>query len=108
MNGKEILLQFIKIGFYPTAEAVIDSFDFTACQCAYDGETLTVGEYTLWDLGRRRLAVHRVTFPVSTIRRMLKYGKQGFTVCSGGITKVLADTIADPSLQQNMDTEYVD
>uniref|UniRef100_UPI003C724CEE hypothetical protein n=1 Tax=Roseomonas chloroacetimidivorans TaxID=1766656 RepID=UPI003C724CEE len=75
----EIDVQLIRFAFYLDAEAVLDSFDFTICQFAYDGETLTAGEFALWDLGRKRLAIHRVSFPVSTMRRMIKYASQGFT-----------------------------
>lgn len=99
-------IQMIRFAFYESAEAVIDSFDFTICQLAYDGDELTVGDHTLWDLGRRRLAVHKVTFPVSSTRRLLKYGAQGFTACNGCLATLLRATASNPEL--DMETAYVD
>jgi hypothetical protein len=99
-------VQLIRIGFYPTAEVVIDSFDFTICQFAFDGETLTTGEFALWDLGRKRLAVHKITYPVSSARRLLKYAAQGFTACSGCLNALVMATANNPELRT--DIEYVD
>lgn len=102
------LIQCIKFKFYESAAEVVDSFDFTICQCAFDGETLTLGEFTLWDLARKRLVIHKITYPVSTMRRMLKYTKQGFYACAGCLQKILADTATSTELQQQLDIEYVD
>ena len=51
--------------------------------------------------------VDRLTFGASTIRRMLKYGKQGFTFCQGTIVSVLEEVGKDPTLIHG-DMAYVD
>lgn len=99
-------VQCIRFAFYATADAVIDSFDFTICQFAFDGVSLSVGTYSLWDLGRKRLAVHRVTFPVSSMRRVLKYATQGFKACNGCLATLLRATADNPSLKTEI--AYVD
>lgn len=99
-------VQCIRFAFYASAEEVIDSFDFTICQFAFDGINLTAGHYSLWDLGRKRLAVHRVTFPVSSMRRVLKYASQGFKACNGCLATLLRATAENPSL--NTEIAYVD
>lgn len=99
-------VQCIRFAFYASAEQVIDSFDFTICQFAFDGTDLTTGEYSLWDLGRKRLAVHRITFPVSSMRRVLKYAAQGFKACNGCLAALLRATADNPAL--NMEIAYVD
>jgi hypothetical protein len=99
-------IQMIRFAFYADAAAVIDSFDFTICQFAYDGQALTVGDFSLWDLGRKRLAVHKITYPVSSMRRMLKYGQQGFTVCTGAMQALLVQSVALPELK--LEIAYVD
>ena len=99
-------VQCIRFAFYANAQAVIDSFDFTICQFAFDGVNLSAGEYSLWDLGRKRLAVHRVTFPVSSMRRVLKYATQGFKACNGCLATLLRATAENPSL--NTEIAYVD
>jgi hypothetical protein len=105
---KERDVQAIKIAFYENAAAVIDSFDFTICMFAFDGETLTSGEHALWDLGRKRLAVHKITYPTASVRRMLKYGKQGFTVCNGAIAELLRQTANSPEALARLNIFYVD
>lgn len=107
-DGFPVEVQCIRFAFYQNASAVVDSFDFTICMFAFDGETLTVGDHALWDLGRKRLAVHKITFPVSTMRRLLKYGRQGFTACKGALTQILQQTATTPELLQQLDIEYVD
>lgn len=101
-------VQCIRFAFYVDAAAVIDSFDYTICQLAYDGETLTLGEFTLWDLGRRRLAIHKLTYPVATMRRMLKYASQGFTACAGCMATILTETASKPEILAQMGVTYVD
>lgn len=99
-------IQLIRFQFYRTAAEVIDSFDFTLCQVAFDGNTLTIGDFTLWDLGRKRLAVNRITFPVSSMRRLLKYTRQGFYACNGALNELLRATADNPELRT--DIAYVD
>ena len=106
--GASRLIQLIRFKFYADASAVADSFDFTVCQFVFDGVTLTCGEFSLWDLGRRRLAVHRITYPLSTMRRVLKYANQGFTACPGALTTILTATADDPALRQQLHIHYVD
>ncbi len=105
-SGLPVDVQCIRFAFYADAQAVIDSFDFTICQFAFDGTDLTAGPYSLWDLGRKRLAVHKVTFPVSSMRRVLKYARQGFRACDGCLATLLRATAENPSL--NMEIAYVD
>lgn len=101
-------IQCIRFAFYQSAQAVIDSFDYTICMLAFDGNTLTLGDFTLWDLGRKRLAIHKITFPVSTMRRMLKYTSQGFWACSGCLATILKAVPENPELLAQMKIEYVD
>ena len=101
-------IQAIRFRFYESAEAVIDSFDYTITQFAFDGEFLITTPYALWDLGRKKLAIHKVTYPVATMRRMLKYTRQGFTACSGCMAQLLRDTTSSPEAMGFLDLQYVD
>ena len=107
VDDKQTIVQCITMAWYATPAALIDSFDFTLCQLAYDGAMLHCGDYALWDIGRKRLAVHKITYAVSSVRRFLKYSKQGYTVCSGAIESVLRAVIEDPS-KVHAELEYVD
>lgn len=111
-EGKKITLpklkvQAINISRYPTAEAVLDSFDFTLCQFAFDGEDLICGEYALWDLGRNLLVPHKVSFGTATLRRLIKYTKQGFRICGGGLSDILEQVVAAPDII-HAETHYID
>lgn len=108
VGDKSVRAQLIKFAYYTNAAAVIDSFDFTICQFAYDGLTLTCGEFSLWDLARKRLAIHKITFPLSTMRRVLKYTNQGFTACGGALTAILTATADEPKLRETLHIQYID
>lgn len=110
LEGMErpIDVQAIKFSFYASAEAVIDSFDYTITMFALDGDDLVTTPEALWDLGRKRLAIHRVTYPVATMRRMLKYGRQGFTACQGCMATLLRETASNPAALDALGIEYVD
>lgn len=90
-------LQAIHVTYYETPQAVIDSFDFTICQLITDGDRLETGEFTLWDLARKRLVLHKLEHPVPTMRRMIKYTKQGFYACSGMMSDFLNRVARMPS-----------
>jgi hypothetical protein len=103
----EMKVQAITFAYFPNAEAVIDSFDFTLSQFAYDGESVYVGAFSLWDVARKRLVMHRVSYAVSTVRRLMKYAAQGYTVCPGALAELLKQVVADPSVI-NAETQYID
>jgi hypothetical protein len=105
--GPELIVQAVKLAWYASPEAVIDSFDFTICQFCFDGTHVICGEYALWDLGRNRLVPHRISFATATLRRLLKYTRQGFRICAGGLTKLLEDVVAAPEII-HADTQYID
>lgn len=105
---RTIAVQCIRFQYYPSPDEVLDSFDFTVCQFAFDGEHIFAGEYAMWDLGRKRLSINKVTFPLSSMRRLLKYTRQGFTACDGCLA-ALATAISDnPALADTMHIKYVD
>lgn len=97
-NGDKVklIVQLIRIRFYESPEALLDEFDFTICQFAYDGNEMICSAYALWDVSRRRISVHRISFAVASVRRLMKYSKQGFTVCGGAIRELLGQVIQRP------------
>ena len=104
-----IVVQGINFQYYPDgAPTVIDSFDYTITQFCLAGTTLHTTDMALWDLGRRKLSINKITYPVATMRRMLKYTKQGFTACAGCMQDLLTKTAQSPEAMASMDIEYVD
>ncbi len=104
---KNITVQCISIGFYNGIEAVLDSFDFTICQFGFDGQQLYCGDYALWDLARKRVVVNKITYPVASVRRLIKYTGQGFYACAGCLKQILETVVAEPRLIENS-TLYID
>lgn len=104
-----IVVQGINFQYFPDgAPTVIDAFDYTITQFALSGVSLYTTDIALWDLGRRKLSINKVTYPVATMRRMLKYTKQGFTACAGCMQTLLTETAKSPEALASMDVEYVD
>lgn len=103
-----IIVQAIHFKYYNNTEEVLDSFDYTISQFVYDGDNLHTTTEALWDLGRRKLALHRVTYPVATMRRMLKYCNQGFTACGGCMADLYVKTMDNPDALGELDIAYVD
>ena len=107
INNKSRLIQLVKIDYYQTVDDLLDTFDFTITQFAYDGNYLYCGDYSLWDLSRRKLALHKMTYGVATMRRMLKYTNQGFEACAGVMQSILQSVVDDPNVI-NSDIQYID
>lgn len=103
----EMEIQLIKFRWYETAEEVIDSFDFTLCQFAYDGEWIFLSDFALWDVARRKLVPHKITYGTASLRRLIKYANQGFTACGGALSEILRQVAQDPSIIQE-ETLYID
>lgn len=103
----EMEIQLINFQYYENAEQVIDSFDYTLCQFAYDGAYIYMSDFALWDVARKKLVPHKITFGAASIRRMMKYANQGFNVCGGCITEVLRQVAENPSIIQS-ETLYID
>lgn len=105
--GPELKVQAIRIAFHETLAAVLDSFDFSLCQCGFDGTNLMFGQWALWDIANKRLVPGEIRYGTSTIRRIIKYTRQGFTICGGGIASILEQVVDRPEIIQR-EVEYVD
>ncbi len=79
----ELKVQAIRASYHHALETMLETFDFSLCQTGYDGTDFVFGPYTLYDLARRRL---------------LKYTRQGYTVCNGGLAHLLKQVVDDPSI----------
>lgn len=102
--NKDIKIQLIKKE-YGSIEDILNSFDFTICQFAILGDVLYTGPYSLWDLGRKRLVVNKITYPLASMRRVIKYTKQGFYACDGCLATIMESAIDNPDWQ---DIKYID
>ena len=106
---KAIKIQLIKISFYGSIEKLFETFDFTICQCgiqiicikdstgnvnySLENSTLYFSDYFLFDFIRNRLVINKITYPVASLRRMIKYTKQGFYACPGCMESFLNEVV---------------
>lgn len=104
---KTYLIQLIKIDFYVDLAECLDSFDYTLCQAGYDGEKFLFGDLTLWDIGRKHLVVNKITYPVASLRRLLKYTSQGYYACGSCLEALLNSAAKQPELMENK-SKYID
>ena len=103
----EMKIQVITLRYYSSLEDVIGSFDFTICQFGWDGDSICVGDFSLWDVARKRLVPLQITYAASSIRRLIKYARQGYTVCGGALGEILNQVVENPEIIQQ-DTQYID
>lgn len=106
-GGPELKVQAIRIEYFESLDAVLESFDFSICQCGFDGARMAFGPWTLWDLANNKLVPGRLRYGASSLRRVIKYTRQGFTICGGGLADMLEQVAADPSIIRG-EVEYVD
>ena len=89
-DGSKIKVQLI-LETMGSPESVIDTFDFTACCAAYDGTTLFLNPRFVRDVKKKSLELHTLTFPVATLKRMIKYSNKGYNVNEAA--RSIVDTI---------------
>jgi len=73
-------VQFICAVFSETIEALIDSFDFTVCQFAFDGKTLYTGDNSFTHLKERKIILNNVFDVYASMIHLKKYIDRGFVI----------------------------
>lgn len=85
---RSVDVQLVGTHFFPSPKETMESFDFTVCCCALDSSEIYMHEHFMEDLAARRLAINKLPFPLSTLERLQKYSKKGFTACNGTLLEV--------------------
>ena len=78
--NKTITLQLVSFRFFDNIKALLDGFDFTACQFGFDGNFLCTGDTSLEDLRNREIIFNNVLDNVATGIHIEKYTKIGFKI----------------------------
>lgn len=100
-------LQIIRKHSFDSPEKTLEAFDFTVCAMAVSPSRVVMHENAMLDLAMRRLAVIALPFPLSSMKRALKYSGNGFKICSGELTKLIeAIQKASPVSQQDSPGRY--
>lgn len=92
---RKIKIQLITEKEYDSVEALLDSFDLTAAMFAVDfTNTVYYTEQAVEDVKNKKLNLHKISYPVSTFKRIMKYIMlHGFK--AGDIGKQFVDRIAE-------------
>jgi hypothetical protein len=96
-------IQLIKLVWFENKSSVINSFDFTVTQFAMDNNGLTYDPLALIDLLKKTIVIHKSQYPVTTLRRLIKYSNKGFHVSPLTLLQVAEDIknaveVQDPNL----------
>lgn len=74
---------------YQSVGEILSSFDYTLCCFVTDFNKLWTTPEALWDTGRMKLVPQNITYPISSLRRLIKYTSKGFRICNGGLNDLL-------------------
>lgn len=78
--GRNIHVQLITETEYNNTQSLIDTFDITACCCAWDGNSFSFHEMFHDDCESKTVKLNNVEYHVSTFKRMMKYKDKGYTI----------------------------
>lgn len=92
-------VQLIRRSFYATARELVDDFDITVCQVAWDGKRLIASDSFAGDVANRRLRISRIG--PNTTKRFVKYWTYGYQPCDADVDMILNAT--DQNLQAGKD-----
>jgi hypothetical protein len=79
---------------------LIDSFDYTVCCAMLNFEEFRYHDNFFQDVLSKHLRVNKITFPLSSLERMQKYIKKGYTACNGTLLS-LSKEIQKVNLDNN-------
>jgi hypothetical protein len=108
LKKKNMHVQIIMDKLFKTPQEVINSFDFTICMYATDGEFLYTTKDALKHLKQRALMLNKITYPASTIKRFGKYQKHGFKLPEGTIKQFVQILTESPDDVIDFFRVYVD
>jgi hypothetical protein len=67
-----------------------------------------MGEYALLDVMRKRIVINKITYPVSSLRRLIKYTHQGYYACNGCLQELLTFAADNKNLVVENPVYYID
>lgn len=86
------IVQLMHFDFFPTAQDVFNTFDFTCCMAALDrdGDAFVFDDRFFQHCSQRFLSFHPGTrYPFASLLRVLKYQGRGYTIGKGDLLKIL-------------------
>ncbi len=97
-------VQVIRKHKFDSMQATIDAFDFTCISAAYDGDRFCCHNRFHEDAAKSALVINRLKFPLSTMKRALRYAGNGYSLCPVELGKICR---AINELEVDWDSEEV-
>lgn len=88
-TNQEFKFQLIDFRYYENVSEVLDSFDFTLCMFGIEKDNLFYADTAMTDIRDKKLVPNKITYPISSTRRILKYAKDGYRLDTDGIKSFL-------------------
>ena len=92
--NKTIEVQFIHMKFHKSIDALLQSFDFTVCQFAWNGENIYAAPKSIDDLKSRLLRIYKTGNPKSLFQHMLRYMENGFTLQNDETKRLISNILS--------------
>lgn len=103
-------IQLITEREYPNLLSVILSFDIGACMGGFDGNNLIIASRMIKDVASNRISLNILTYPVATLKRIVKYARKGYkygTIASEFVNELIKmareGTLTDESMRIYID-----
>lgn len=100
-------VQLINKRSYKDCEDIINSFDITACCCAYDGTSFYKHERFVFDSLNMRINLNTIEYPVATMKRIAKYISKGYALTNEAST-VFVTVVNSMQITDDNTAFYID
>lgn len=100
--------QCIALRFYSSLLEVVESFDFSCICIAVDGNTLIFHKDAVDDTLDKSLRWNKITHPASSIRRMMKYSRKGYSMAETEYRHLVEQIASHSPDIVDMDLVYID
>lgn len=105
---RDLKVQCVAKHFYLNDIHLIDSFDFTICQAAYDGNVIRLAKNMIKSVKRKILYINQITYPVASINRMFKYKQKGYIIPEKTIADLVTQVSDGRKFSQDQMQLYID
>ena len=98
LHGMKI--QCITEDFYASMVDLINTFDITACRYVTDGKIILTYYSSVRDTLSKKINLHRVMYPVATLKRIAKYAFKGYKLTNKA-SKFFVEGVYEKGLRQD-------
>ena len=108
IRTEKCMIHLVKKHYYSVPQETIDHFDFTVCCAAVSKNAFCYHRNFFKDLRVKELLLHSLTYPLSTLQRVVKYRRKEFTISNHTLMTIVNKIaeINDKITIENPDSYY--